>query len=319
MGNRLANKRKNTIVSRFRNINNYLQSFTLWGKAKLFVSLAWRYLVFRVETKIHPFAGIELATYDLMRQAIKIGLSPEMKNTEDFRGKIISFEGDYLKGTSLKLREGSSDFFVLAQILVYQEHKPLIETISLNGDNFDDILYIIDAGANVGFTSIYLKKFFPKAKIVAIEPDQGNFKMLNTNLMDNGIEDVYPLRAGLWFKEEDLSLGQGRDQMEWAIFLQSGNSDSNKENTVKGFPLSKIKDMYKFPRVDILKIDIEGGERFLFTNEKDTADLLQNVKYLAIEIHDEFNITQQIKTLIFNQGFSYFTEGETLFAYKKKN
>lgn len=37
---------------------------------------------------------------------------------------------------------------------------------------------IIDAGANVGYSSVYFAKMYPRAKAIAFEVEQSNFDML---------------------------------------------------------------------------------------------------------------------------------------------
>ena len=40
---------------------------------------------------------------------------------------------------------------------------------------------IIDAGANIGTSSIFFAKKYPDAKVFAIEPEQGNYDILQKN------------------------------------------------------------------------------------------------------------------------------------------
>ena len=48
--------------------------------------------------------------------------------------------------------------------------------------------WIIDAGANTGMASVYFAKWYPHAKIVAIEPDPHNFELLQRNTSRYGIQ-----------------------------------------------------------------------------------------------------------------------------------
>jgi hypothetical protein len=41
---------------------------------------------------------------------------------------------------------------------------------------------ILDAGANIGLTSVYFAKKYPHARIVAIEPEASNFDVLTRNV-----------------------------------------------------------------------------------------------------------------------------------------
>ncbi len=50
--------------------------------------------------------------------------------------------------------------------------------------------YIIDCGANIGLSVIYMKRFFPGAEIIAFEPDEQNFKFLEENVRSFGFSGV---------------------------------------------------------------------------------------------------------------------------------
>src|SRR5258708_5068257 len=41
---------------------------------------------------------------------------------------------------------------------------------------------IVDAGANIGFASIYFARQYPNAKIIAIEAERSNFELLERNV-----------------------------------------------------------------------------------------------------------------------------------------
>ncbi|MEK6809367.1 MAG: FkbM family methyltransferase, partial [Nanoarchaeota archaeon] len=72
----------------------------------------------------------------------------------------------------LFLRPGTSDVPLLYHIFVEEEYNIKPKTKPS---------FIIDAGANVGFTAIYFANRFPKARIIAIEPEESNFKLLKKN------------------------------------------------------------------------------------------------------------------------------------------
>src|ERR1041385_3761622 len=70
-------------------------------------------------------------------------------------------------------RIGSSDWEVFIQIFVNQEYRCV--------EDIHDPELIIDCGANVGYASLYFLTKFPRAHIIAIEPDRANFDMLLRN------------------------------------------------------------------------------------------------------------------------------------------
>jgi len=53
-----------------------------------------------------------------------------------------------------------------------------------------DAPYILDCGANIGLSVIYFKQQWPKAKIVAFEPDPKNFDHLTKNIESFQLTDV---------------------------------------------------------------------------------------------------------------------------------
>jgi hypothetical protein len=69
------------------------------------------------------------------------------------------------------IRGGSTDFVALKQIFVQGEHSYL-EHIRHRPQ------VVLDAGANVGFSSLYFSLLFPGARIYALEPDKENYDML---------------------------------------------------------------------------------------------------------------------------------------------
>ena len=55
---------------------------------------------------------------------------------------------------------------------------------------------ILDAGANVGFASVYFAIKYPRAKIIAIEPESANFAQLKRNVAP--YPNIIPVQAALW-------------------------------------------------------------------------------------------------------------------------
>src|SRR3989344_5879030 len=72
----------------------------------------------------------------------------------------------------LILRPGTSDVPLLYHIFVEGEYNIQPKT---------EPSFIIDAGANVGFTAVYFANRFPKARIIAIEPEESSFNLLKRN------------------------------------------------------------------------------------------------------------------------------------------
>jgi FkbM family methyltransferase len=205
-----------------------------------------------------------------------------------------------------------SDLMVFDQIFSNEEYLPACSYISLNFAPNTKNLNIIDAGANVGYTSIYLAEKFPHSKVYSIEPDKGNFEQLTKNLEINDLKGVVtPMRmalhgtAGLNLLTKD----DFRDGKDWAITIEETKHSSDLQSISVGEILKK----FNLTHLDILKIDIEGAERFLFTEDCD-LEYLKKTSCIIIEIHDEFNCREHIYSVLGKNGFLIIDLGESTIA-----
>lgn len=216
------------------------------------------------------------------------------------------------------LRVGSTDLDVYYQIFVHLEYQAVIEYIKSKNKS-KNIYNIIDAGANIGLTSLYLMKFFEKAEIVLIEPSKQNFDIITKNIFLNNYQNqLFPLQKGLWNKSnKNLKVVKNfRDGREWSFSLIE--QESFFEDTIESITIEEIMFNFKFETIDLLKIDIEGAERYIF-NDFDSANrFLSKTRFLALEIHDEYNIRDQILKILSKADFDYFHTTELTICFNKK-
>ena len=163
---------------------------------------------------------------------------------------------------------------------------------------------IVDVGANVGdFTLSMIKN---AQKIVAIEPCRENFQALYANLQINHITNVSAVRVAAHEKEEQVFL-------DGEIFDMHVIQEKKGE-PVKGMPLDLIVKELGIKNVDILKIDVQGHERFVIIGAK---DLLEGkfVKLLIVEVHRKKGVqVQQIISLMNAYKYSLVYKDEFLFS-----
>jgi FkbM family methyltransferase len=173
------------------------------------------------------------------------------------------------------LRIPSSDVRTYEQIFIRQDYYFEVRR---------DPQVIIDAGANIGLASIYFANRFPGAKIIAIEPEKGNFDLLKKNSAP--YSNIIPIWGALWDKNRNIDLidpGLG----QWGYRTQQGNPAGRNSNkplyTVRGMTVDSLMQEYGIDRVDIFKIDIEGAEREVFNN---AGSWINNVDSVIIELHE---------------------------------
>lgn len=144
---------------------------------------------------------------------------------------------------------------------------------------------IIDAGANCGAASAYFAAIYPTAEIVAIEPEESNFRLLHKNL--SALRAVRLLKGALWCSDSQLMVSNaGSPKYAFEIKPLSINVDATfvPAKTV-AYTIPEIMKQQKWDRVDLLKLDIEGSELALF--ERNFETWLGKVDTIFIELHEE--------------------------------
>lgn len=68
---------------------------------------------------------------------------------------------------------------------------------------------IIDAGANIGASAVYFAYSFPKAQVVAIEPEQSNFDLLKANTEGTSVQCIHAALHATAGQVNVVDTGQG--------------------------------------------------------------------------------------------------------------
>jgi FkbM family methyltransferase len=266
------------------------------------------------------FSNILLFLKYYLKRFLHLKTSNREKQINEFYYHLIYFNG-FLKqenekdfvfyypdfGATIKLRKRpSSDLNVFAQIYQYKEYQPLVEAFQKHFPN-DKKLNIIDAGSNIGLTSVYLNNHFPNSNFITIEPETSNFENVSFNLEANGIKNAVKIKGGLWSTNANLKIvNDFRDQNDWSFRVE----ETSEETDLKAFTINYLIDQNNFQYIDILKIDIEGSEKEVLVSKNADVSYLSKTKCVAIEIHDEFNCRQEIYNLLEKYNFEYFNSGE---------
>jgi FkbM family methyltransferase len=165
---------------------------------------------------------------------------------------------------------------------------------------------IIDAGANVGYASIWYARRFPAAKIIAVEPDRQNLEQLIRNTKD--LPNVTIVEGALWWETTSLKI-TNPDAAKHSLQV----SESGEGDTVAAYTILDLMRIANSDKVDILKLDIEGAEEFLFRPGK--SEWLEDVDSIVIEFHDrnDHHCAQALYTTIGSKPFLQQHKGENIF------
>jgi FkbM family methyltransferase len=200
--------------------------------------------------------------------------------------------------------QSHSDINVFKQIFENEEYKVIYEILnSLGQNNYS----MIDAGANIGLTTLYLSDKLANFKSILIEPDKNNFDQLIGNIGQNDFFlDATCINKALSSSSKKMfSLANNfRDELDWSI-----RTLEDEFGTVESIDLYDLVNQFPETPIDLLKMDIEGGEFEIFSNDKDCT-FLKHFKVVAIEIHDEVGDRKEIETQLARYNFTFFNSGE---------
>lgn len=175
--------------------------------------------------------------------------------------KIVSF-----CGTSIIYREKTND----TQVLDDMNNCPLYDLTKLK-----NIKTVLDIGAHIGTFSIKAVQAFPHADIYAFEPFEENFTLLKANTLNFSNIHIY----------QDVICGAHRPIAIREYNIAKPASRVYKYGDgVACVSYLRANDLFSwFSKIDILKIDCEGGELEFLDDIP-----LDKVRYFIAELHLEF-------------------------------
>lgn len=135
-------------------------------------------------------------------------------------------------------------------------------------------LTIIDAGANIGIATLWLKNFSQKANVLLFEPDPENIQYLTKNLRENNITNTRIIPMALSKnKDKKVSFFKIDDKIQG---LDSGLKLNQNLPYMKYTVQTTVLSDFINKQVDLLKMDIEGSEYSVI------QDLIDNNKFKYI-------------------------------------
>ena len=202
-------------------------------------------------------------------------------------------------------RRGTSDLDVFGQIFSGDEYASV--------SDLENVSFVIDGGANVGYSAVYFLSCYPAATVVSIEPDPENAALLRRNLAPYGERSVV-IEGALWSTAQDLLLSSGfRDARHWSRQVEP--LDGSTKRAVAGMTVGDVMARCGVDRVSILKLDIEGAEAELF---RDGYGLwIGAVDTFVVELHDDAGLgpaTERFRGALADLDPVYAESGELTIA-----
>jgi FkbM family methyltransferase len=219
--------------------------------------------------------------------------------------RFLSGEGGFPvfrseRDTGTVVREDSTDPWVFQQVFILQDYRALAHKA--------DIRVIIDAGAYVGYSAIYFAELYPHAFIYALEPEEENFQALQRNTRH--YPNIKAIQAALWKEDGFIEVHKGSGE-QWAFQVHAAKT--SRPDNIPAITIQSLMQQYRLPRIDILKMDIEGAESEVF-EAPGCHEWLGSVRILAVELHDHLypDSDRNFREAIQRYEFTVKSSGENL-------
>ncbi len=149
---------------------------------------------------------------------------------------------------------------------------------------------ILDAGANIGFFSVYAA---PRCrKVIAVEPNQESYMALTLNRVMNRASNIITINKALWNTSGFVKMaGQG----VFFRVIPPGKTETGKSLYVPCTSIDQLLGELDCT-VDVVKMDVEGAERVCAD-----GSYLRSVREIVIETH---GTSEYIRGLLRRRGFS---------------
>jgi len=200
----------------------------------------------------------------------------------------------------LKLRRYGGDIFIFHEVLRCSVYD--FPADRLRGG----VNVIVDLGANIGLTALSLKAHHPHARVVCVEPQPENARLLRQNLQCLG-DSAIILEAAVSNTTGAIELALATEHYN-ASLVRVGTESV----TVSALTMEDIMRHAGIDAIDVLKMDIEGAELLIL---EERPAWLQKVRVLLAELHGPRQ--DEMLRWLGEMGFHVECEGSQVTAWRQ--
>ena len=218
------------------------------------------------------------------------------------------------------LRRTVSDYPFFRQCLVMQQYDldRFVDGLRLDEAYRAEVAagrspVIVDCGANIGLSVLWLARRFPQATIVAVEPEGDNFSMLQANTAHLG-DRVRCVRGGVWPETTPLKIGNpGAGSAAFRV----RPAHPGEEGTVAAYSIDDLRRRGGDGLLLLVKIDIEGAQATLF---QANTDWVGQAHLITLELDDWLmpwaGTSRSFFSCLSDYPYEHLLGGESIFCFR---
>ena len=169
--------------------------------------------------------------------------------------------------------------------------------------------YIIDAGAHVGDTGLYLAKILDNKykkkniKVIMIEPDKTKINFINKMAKLNNLNNIVTKNIGISDKKSKAKIDKNFHPGGWKII------ENNKNGNII---IDTLDNICNNLNISLIHLDVEGMEYKCLLGSK---NIIKNTKYIMIELNTINNNRNNEVNILKKNNFIEFKDNKI----KKEN
>lgn len=184
------------------------------------------------------------------------------------------------------VRQGTRDWIALDEIYFNGEYAPARQHLG------PDTRWVLDLGANVGFSVRYWLDSFAAARVVAVELDEGNLSLCHRNVEASGQgHRVTAVRGAVFGQKREMAMDLSGGSTSYHLTGDGRGDAADGRASTPGSTITTV----TVPEVlasagvdgpiDLVKCDIEGAEESVFAA---CGPWIDRVRLLFVELHGDY-------------------------------
>jgi FkbM family methyltransferase len=143
-------------------------------------------------------------------------------------------------------------------------------------------MVVLDVGAGIGTDTLFFSRAVgPAGRVIAVEAHPRTFRLLQATRRLNRLENVLPVNCAAMDKACAVYIEDYEKHEENSVSLR--RTSRHLPTPVRGMTLDEICRESGVRRVDFIKMNIEGAERFAIGGMK---DVIAQARFVCIACHD---------------------------------
>jgi FkbM family methyltransferase len=164
---------------------------------------------------------------------------------------------------------------------------------------------VMDVGGFIGDFALYAVKRLNARKVIVCEPSPRNWIVLLKNIANNSYQDrIEPVNKAVTADGGSVMMNIDAPD-EFQSMVSAHCTSEQSMSAVPGISLGELLRVYSIESVDLLKIDVEGGEYAIL--EGTPADVFRRIRNIVFEYHDiegGWAMLESVKRRLSQEGYS---------------